>query len=48
MWGQNELQTIRYAIKQNCSMGADEGHFNGLKRRGEVEDIVAYLLEAGR
>jgi hypothetical protein len=25
MWGQDELQTLRYAIKLNCSMGADGG-----------------------
>lgn len=26
MWGQDEPQTLRYAILQNCSMGADGGH----------------------
>jgi hypothetical protein len=26
-WGKDEPQTLRYAITQNCSMGADGGHF---------------------
>ena len=26
MWGQDELQTLHYAIMLNCSMGADGGH----------------------
>jgi hypothetical protein len=25
-WGKDEPQTLRYAITQNCSMGADGGH----------------------
>jgi hypothetical protein len=28
-WGKDEPQTLRYAITQNCSMGADGGHITG-------------------
>ena len=30
IWGKDEPQTLRYAITQNCSMGADVKHYDFL------------------
>ncbi len=46
VWSEETLKTYLVAPRQ--AVPGSRMNFNGLKRPGEVEDIVAYLLEAGR
>lgn len=45
VWTEETLKTYLVAPRQ--TVPGTRMNFNGLKRPGEVEDIVAYLLEAG-
>lgn len=46
VWSEDTLKT--YLVAPRKTVPGTKMNFNGLKRPGEVEDIVAYLLEAGR
>ena len=44
VWSEETLKT--YLVAPRKMVPRTKMNFNGLKRSGEVEDIVAYLLEA--
>jgi cytochrome c len=44
VWSEETLKT--YLVAPRKMVPGTKMNFNGLKRPGEVEDIVAYLLEA--
>ena len=46
VWSENTLKA--YLVAPRKVVPGTKMNFNGLKRPGEVEDIVAYLLEVGR
>jgi cytochrome c len=46
VWSEETLKT--YLVAPRKVVPGTKMNFNGLKRPGEVEDIVAYLLEVGR
>lgn len=46
VWSEETLKTFLVAPRK--VVPGTKMNFNGLKRPGEVEDIVAFLLEAGR
>jgi cytochrome c len=46
LWSEETLKTFLVAPRKVVT--GTKMSFNGLKRPGEVEDIVAYLLEVGR
>jgi cytochrome c len=46
VWTEETLKT--YLVAPRKTVPGTKMNFNGLKRPGEVEDIVAYLLEAGQ
>ena len=46
VWSEETLKV--YLVAPRKVVPGTKMNFNGLKRPGEVEDIVAYLLEAGR
>lgn len=46
VWSEETLKT--YLVAPRKVIPGTKMNFNGLKRPGEVEDIVAYLLEVGR
>ena len=46
VWSENTLKS--YLVAPRKLVPGTKMNFNGLKRPGEVEDIVAYLLEVGR
>lgn len=46
VWSEETLKA--YLVAPRKVVPGTKMNFNGLKRPGEVEDIVAYLLEAGR
>jgi cytochrome c len=46
VWSEETLKT--YLVAPRKIVPGTRMNFNGLKRPGEVEDIVAYLLEVGR
>lgn len=46
VWSEETLKS--YLAAPRKVVPGTKMNFNGLKRPGEVEDIVAYLLEAGR
>lgn len=46
VWSEETLTT--YLVAPRKMVPGTKMNFNGLKRPGEVEDIVAYLLEAGK
>lgn len=46
VWSEETLMT--YLVAPRKVVPGTKMNFNGLKQPGEVEDIVAYLLEAGR
>lgn len=46
VWSEETLKT--YLVAPRKVVPGTKMNFNGLKRPGEVEDIVAYLLQAGQ
>jgi cytochrome c len=46
VWSEETLKT--YLVAPRKVVPGTKMNFNGLKRPGEVEDIVAYLVEVGR
>jgi cytochrome c2 len=46
VWSEDSLKS--YLVAPRKVVPGTKMNFNGLKRPGEVEDILAYLLEAGR
>lgn len=46
VWSEDTLKT--YLVAPRKLVPGTKMNFNGLKRPGEVEDIVAYLLKAGQ
>lgn len=46
VWSEETLMT--YLVAPRKVVPGTKMNFNGLKRPGEVEDIVAYLLEVGQ
>lgn len=46
VWSEETLKN--YLVAPRKVVPGTKMNFNGLKRPGEVEDIVAYLLEVGR
>ncbi|MFN6055369.1 MAG: c-type cytochrome [Paracoccaceae bacterium] len=46
VWSEETLKA--YLVAPRKVVPGTKMNFNGLKRPGEVEDIVAYLLESGR
>ncbi len=46
IWSEDTLKT--YLVAPRKVVPGTKMNFNGLKRPGEVEDIVAYLLEAAK
>ena len=46
VWSEETLMT--YLVAPRKVVPGTKMNFNGLKRPGEVEDLVAYLLEVGQ